>query len=495
MQSARRLSPDTIKRDVCIIGGGAAGTYAAIRLRDAGKTVAVVERSSKIGGGNRATTQPLLLRDSDITRNYYKRFNIGLETKKFNLLSDKAKEFRIVDFERGLLIQPNKYDKDGLALATKVRGFQGSIGEEALQHWAELLPKILQKIEKPQRAKGEKKPKPVMHIKHRPFAKVLSGPYSHAIAALADKFCKGYGDIYKLPIDNVVRNFGHSTLRGLKEGFLVPEDPTNERLYQLAEKELKNDLFLNFEAVSSVITDSEATIVVRDPQHQKDQITIQANKCLVTIPPYRDNFDFLDLALFKRKFLKEFKYAGYWTMIVSNTRLRDDIHFVGGTHFGSRKKTKSHRTWQCIYDIKPTGVPGTFELEFGFEGEGYDPVRTREFITQALRKLFINCNELFLPETQEDDVEPQFDFVKLHKPYGARIREKTIVKYGYTFEQSIQEHILSESSTVVGGAAFCGSHDASFIWEETEKLIRDRLLSDEGSARSYPPTALLGSEK
>ena len=33
----------TIVRDLCILGGGAAGTFAAIRLRDAGKTVAVVE--------------------------------------------------------------------------------------------------------------------------------------------------------------------------------------------------------------------------------------------------------------------------------------------------------------------------------------------------------------------------------------------------------------------------------------------------------------------
>src|SRR5262245_48490185 len=39
-----------IHRDVCVIGGGSAGTYTAVRLRDLGKSVVVVERSGRLGG-------------------------------------------------------------------------------------------------------------------------------------------------------------------------------------------------------------------------------------------------------------------------------------------------------------------------------------------------------------------------------------------------------------------------------------------------------------
>jgi heterodisulfide reductase subunit A-like polyferredoxin len=43
-------STDIIERDVAIIGGGSAGTYAAVRLRDLGKSVIVIEKDVVLGG-------------------------------------------------------------------------------------------------------------------------------------------------------------------------------------------------------------------------------------------------------------------------------------------------------------------------------------------------------------------------------------------------------------------------------------------------------------
>ena len=52
-------SSSLISRDVCIIGGGSSGTYAAIALRDQQKSVAVIEVQSVLGGHTNTYTDPV----------------------------------------------------------------------------------------------------------------------------------------------------------------------------------------------------------------------------------------------------------------------------------------------------------------------------------------------------------------------------------------------------------------------------------------------------
>ena len=42
------LPADIIVRDVAVIGGGASGAYAAVRIKDSGKTVVVVDQSDRL---------------------------------------------------------------------------------------------------------------------------------------------------------------------------------------------------------------------------------------------------------------------------------------------------------------------------------------------------------------------------------------------------------------------------------------------------------------
>jgi len=43
-------SSTIISRDIVVIGGGSSGTYAAVHLKRAGYSVAVVEKESRLGG-------------------------------------------------------------------------------------------------------------------------------------------------------------------------------------------------------------------------------------------------------------------------------------------------------------------------------------------------------------------------------------------------------------------------------------------------------------
>jgi heterodisulfide reductase subunit A-like polyferredoxin len=49
-ESSASSAKDTIVRDVAIIGGGSAGTHAAVSLKDKGKSVILIEAKGRLGG-------------------------------------------------------------------------------------------------------------------------------------------------------------------------------------------------------------------------------------------------------------------------------------------------------------------------------------------------------------------------------------------------------------------------------------------------------------
>ena len=59
MNEAEFVSKDVLDHDVCIIDGEAAGTYAAIRLRDMNMIVIAIEVKDKLCGHTETYTDPV----------------------------------------------------------------------------------------------------------------------------------------------------------------------------------------------------------------------------------------------------------------------------------------------------------------------------------------------------------------------------------------------------------------------------------------------------
>src|SRR5271154_7522325 len=86
----RNFTPqDIITRDVCIIGGGATGTYSAVRLsQDMGKSVVVVEKTGRLGGHTETYIDPvtqypvdygvLAYHNISVVTDFFARFNVSL---------------------------------------------------------------------------------------------------------------------------------------------------------------------------------------------------------------------------------------------------------------------------------------------------------------------------------------------------------------------------------------------------------------------------------
>ena len=107
------FSPDDIiTRDVCIIGGGASGTYGAIQLHDQGKSVIIVEQKSVLGGqtatytdpasGNRTEMGVVAWYNNDIVNKFFARLAVPLKTVQiaragFTTLTSIPVDFRTGD--------------------------------------------------------------------------------------------------------------------------------------------------------------------------------------------------------------------------------------------------------------------------------------------------------------------------------------------------------------------------------------------------------------
>jgi NADPH-dependent 2,4-dienoyl-CoA reductase/sulfur reductase-like enzyme len=78
---------EVITRDITIIGGGSAGTYAAISLQDLGKSVAVVEQTGRLGGNTETYTDPgtgatidigvMIFHNISVVTNYFARLGVA----------------------------------------------------------------------------------------------------------------------------------------------------------------------------------------------------------------------------------------------------------------------------------------------------------------------------------------------------------------------------------------------------------------------------------
>jgi phytoene dehydrogenase-like protein len=103
---------DIITRDVAIIGGGASGTYAAVRIRDMNQSVVIVEKKDRLGGHTETYTDPVtgatidigvvVWHDIDIVKNFFARFNVAL----VNTLSANPGQTTpvFVDFRTGAVV-------------------------------------------------------------------------------------------------------------------------------------------------------------------------------------------------------------------------------------------------------------------------------------------------------------------------------------------------------------------------------------------------------
>ncbi|KAI1085459.1 FAD/NAD(P)-binding domain-containing protein [Whalleya microplaca] len=316
--TASYAAGDVIKRDVAIIGGGATGTYAAINLRDAGKSVVMIERKGELGGHTATyhdpkTGKPVnyglqVYYDMPVARQFFKRLNINVKKAGFSEGSSTYIDFRDGSVVNNYTIPPlnddytrelHKYPylEDGIHLPDPVP-------EDLLLTWSAYMKKF--------------------KITDDAFA-----TYSRPAVA---------GDLTKTLALYVFNNLNTAMLQEQKGATIVNVDGDNAELYRKALKELGADVLLNSTVAHGQRGTSTADGVQLNVTTPHGHKLIVAKQLIVALPPVLDNLNPLGLDARESGVWSQFAGGDFYTGVVQNTGLPG-----GGRNYANRgSNTESH---------------------------------------------------------------------------------------------------------------------------------------------------------
>ena len=267
--------------DVCIIGGGAAGTYAAIKNKDLEKRVVVIEKQDRLGGHTNTyidptTRQPIELgvaeyEDTELVRNFFKRFDIPLYKYNFSIPGVTSVQ---ADFTTGRPALPKEGD-----LESAWEAFQDQVAKYPT------LDYDLSNV-----------PFPVPPDLLLPFGEFLHKYSLEDAVPYLSLYGQGWGNFVTLPTLLAIKYFppyffSPASIYGSGDGALAAKD--NSLLYDKAADELGQDLLLSSTVIEMDRSGPDHVFMaVRTPTGRK---IIRAKKLISAIPPLINNLKGFDL--------------------------------------------------------------------------------------------------------------------------------------------------------------------------------------------------------
>jgi hypothetical protein len=267
-------SSHIITRDVAIIGGGASGTYAAVRLReDLNKSIVVVEPQNRLGGHVETYTVPTTNTTIEYgVQSYIKYGPAPAFFKRFGI--------DITSFAARRLTTINVDIETGKPLLDYVPPSSNAT-REAFQTWLQFVEKYESIVEP-----GYWNFPPPNAIPAELLEPLGEFARKHRIAAALPQMAAisgaGAGGLEDMSTLGMVQAFGAPITRGVLEGSLFVPKGSNSLLYQHAYNLLKKDVYLESSIVKVERNAAGVRIVIKTKDNSS--FLIKANQVLWT--PY-----------------------------------------------------------------------------------------------------------------------------------------------------------------------------------------------------------------
>lgn len=417
---------NVIIRDVVVIGGGASGTYGAIKLKDMGRSVVVVEKKPEFGGHVETYTDPTTGTAVDygvqayindtITTDFFARFGVGVARAGF------SSQTVFADF------------RTGQVLSNFSLNFQ-------------LGPYAAQLNKYPDFSQGMDVPIPVpqdLLLSFRDFIKKYS---LQDIAFTIASLINGNGNILDELMVFIFSSFNNVVLGEIAGGTGI-STKNNSELFLKAQAELGPSALVNSVVVAGhrPTSDTGVRLVVRTPTGLK---LIIASQILTSAPIVLDNMTPFGLDSREYDLFKQIYATAYYICLVGNTGLQS-----GFTYTNAGANTSYHIPQvPGAYRISSTRVPGLFYVWYGAQ----DPVpedKVKADVIAAIQRL------------SQSDVVPQILAYASHTPFKQQVSAEAVASGFFDKLNALQGY----RNTWYTGNAFDSSGTSS-LWNFTARLL------------------------
>jgi hypothetical protein len=453
LQKARRAfaSPcRVIERDVCVLGGGSSGTFSAVRLRDSGKSVVLLERKHRLGGHTETFRDPgtglpvdygvVVFHDLPVVNAYFARLGVPTFAISPADLGGPSASF---DFRTGT--QLTGYTPPSPAAQGQALGTYFGYLQQLKATYYDL-------------DSGFDLPQPVPPDLLMPFGEFVTKYSLQAMVNMAFSFGQGLGDFLALPAVYVLKNFSAQVLSSIFANRFLVCPIGNGALYDAAAGVLGDDVLYGAELEEVDRRHGGVTLRVETPHGRAE---VRCKKLLVTCPPTLDNLRVLELDALERETFGRFTSSSYYTGLV---RLSGVPAGLAVTNLGAA--TLYHLPpLPGIYGLNPSQVPGLWNVKYG------SPTRLPD--AEVKRRIVADIERLHDPvlfPTRPRVTE--FATFAGHNPFELRVSADRIAAGFYTTLGSLQ----GRNRTYYNGAAF-HPHDSSVLWQFTDSHVLPLLLA------------------
>ncbi|KAJ5986383.1 hypothetical protein N7451_010748 [Penicillium sp. IBT 35674x] len=304
-------SPEVIQRDVVVIGGGASGAYAAVRLRDDfNKSIALIEKEARLGGmvDTYVDEKTGAIYDYGVdsflnisnSMDFFARFNIPVTTN--STTSTATTEY--FDFNTGKKVAFTA-PSEAIQIAAIAKFLK------VIEPWESMLRPGYWNFPEPKDIPAD------FLITFGEFLTKYgvekAAPLMYSTTGL------GVGNMSEVATMFALQAFGWDMARAMvgEMALYKPVSGGNQALYNAIEEDLGDDVFYSSTVIESSRSDHGVFLTVRN--HKTGKLTrIAARRLLVAIEPSESNMKPLDLSPSEWNTLSKFDFSNEYCGLVDN---------------------------------------------------------------------------------------------------------------------------------------------------------------------------------